>query len=321
MVQTLSPQGEERTIPLDSLGEDGLYDHPPYLAKMVLLQVSRAASKKKRDDPFGPSRKIRGGSVVNRRLPPKVSCLIVTANRKRLLRRSLLSYRKQTYPHKELVIVDDGQEDLTGVMDILPKNEVIYQKIPKRAENMLGYLRNLTLEMASGDVLAQWDDDDWYHPDRLKIQLGQIRGGAEMCCLSSAIFHLDTKPFFDSPFISQFKKGVPGSIMHVRNAAIRYPEIALGEDDAFLARWKKRIHGTLGPEYAYLFIRSYHGENSWDQSHFMKRLYNSPRLFFGYSWNRFIRRDLFRHRLFRLDKDCTRSFRLYIEDSTSAGVF
>lgn len=246
---------------------------------------------------------------------------MVTANRKRLVRRSLLSYQKQTYPNKEIVIVDDGKEDLSDVLQSLTKDEVKYNKIPKRPDNVLGHLRNLTLEMASGDILVQWDDDDWYHPERLQVQAEVLSGEAEMCCLSGALFHLDTKMFFNHPFVSRFRKGVPGSIMHRKNPFIRYPGIPLGEDDIYLKAWKKRANVMLGAAHSFLFIRSYHGKNSWEKGHFMKRLYDSPGNSISYAWNRFIGKDLLKHRLFKLDEKCRHSFRMYIEDSISTGVF
>jgi glycosyltransferase involved in cell wall biosynthesis len=32
----------------------------------------------------------------------------------------------------------------------------------------LGSLRNLDIEMAQGEYVCQWDDDDWYHAGRIE---------------------------------------------------------------------------------------------------------------------------------------------------------
>src|SRR5262245_50450534 len=98
---------------------------------------------------------------------PKVSCVMVTANRKALCRRAVRCFERQSYPNRELVVVDDGEQDLSEVLYSLSDRHVIYRRISPSADNVLGRLRNLALETATGTVIAQWDDDDWYHPERL----------------------------------------------------------------------------------------------------------------------------------------------------------
>lgn len=252
---------------------------------------------------------------------PKVSCLMVTADRKRFVKRSLLSYRRQTYPNKELIIVDDGKEELEELLAGFPPQEITYLKIEKKPENVLGYLRNITLENATGEFITQWDDDDWYHPDRIRAQAEALLKGYEMCCLSHTLMHLDTASFFEHPYISYFLKGVPGSIMHRRNSGIRYPEIALGEDDVFMKAWKEKPHIKLDRSFACLFIRCYHGENSWDMKHFLEQMRNTLPDLVSYGWLRYVRKDLFKHKRFKLDEASGTAFKLFLEDSYSAGLF
>jgi glycosyltransferase involved in cell wall biosynthesis len=38
----------------------------------------------------------------------------------------------------------------------------------------LGALRNYSVEMARGDIVVQWDDDDWYHKRRIEVQFQVI---------------------------------------------------------------------------------------------------------------------------------------------------
>jgi len=159
---------------------------------------------------------------------------MITADRKKLAKRSLLSYRNQTYRNNELIIIDDGEENYTSLFKELSLKEIKYIKIKKKPENNLGYLRNLSLEAAAGDFITQWDDDDWYHPDRIQTQVDVLLKGNDACCLSNTLMHIDQAPYFHHPFISLFRKGTPGSIMHRKDPKIRYPELRRGEDDVYL---------------------------------------------------------------------------------------
>lgn len=252
---------------------------------------------------------------------PKVSCLMVTANRKRFLKRSLLSYQRQTYTNKELVIIDDGDDDLAAVLRDLPAEELTYLKMEKKPGNVLGHLRNLSLDKAKGDFITQWDDDDWYHPERIQTQVGVLLQDYDACCLSNTLMHIDRGPFFNHPYVSLFKKGTPGSIMHRRDPLIRYPAMQRSEDDVYLRAWAKKRYFKLPGSYAHLFIRCFHGSNTWDMKHFLQQMHNTIPDLVAYGWFRFLKRDLFKHRRFKLNEKARAAFNTYLEDSYAAGLF
>lgn len=252
---------------------------------------------------------------------PKISCLMVTANRKKLFRRSLLSYMRQTYKNTELVILDDGGEDLAPLLQDLPPGRIKYIKIEKKPENVLGHLRNMTLDLADGEFICQWDDDDWYHPDRLKIQYETLRKGCDACVLSNTLMHLDREPFFAHPYLSLFRNGTPGSIMHRRDDTVRYPAMRRAEDDVFLAHWAKRRLVKLPREYAHLFIRCFHGANTWDMKHFLEQMRNTLPDFLAYYRHVFFSKNLLKHPRFNLTPTDMAAFEAYMEDSVRSGIF
>jgi len=87
----------------------------------------------------------------------KISCVMGTCRgRKRFLAQAIEYWRRQTYPDKELVIVDDDPEDFT------PPADVKYIKIPKVTS--IGLKLNAGIAAASGELIQKFDDDDWYHP-------------------------------------------------------------------------------------------------------------------------------------------------------------
>lgn len=251
---------------------------------------------------------------------PLVSCLMVTANRLTLCRRSVRCFLRQTWPNRELVVVDDGTQDLTPVLQDVPAEQLRYLRIEKEEGNVLGALRNRSLDAARGAFLAQWDDDDWYHPERLARQMEPLLGGADACTLDASLMHLNTPAFLLHPYVGTLKGGVPGSIIHRRDDALRYPAMRRAEDTVYLDAWRARQHVSLGADEAHLFIRAFHGSNTWEVAHFTRRIRNTPGALAAYVWHQHVRRDLFGHPRFRLSATAREAFGLYLEDSYELGL-
>lgn len=252
--------------------------------------------------------------------PPLVSCLVVTANRPHLLRRAVRCFNRQSYPHRELVVLDDGTEDLTPALADVPAAQLRYERIPRQPDNVLGALRNQSLDLARGTYVAQWDDDDWYHPDRLTIQIRALERGAAACTIAATLMHLNTPDFLRHPYVGHLRGGVPGTIVHRRDDAIRYPAQRRAEDSVYLDAWRERGHAELSDDYAHLFIRTFHGANTWEQTHFHRRLRNSVPRLATYAWYRYVRRDLFAHPKFQLSATAAEAFEMYLTDSFELGL-
>jgi glycosyltransferase involved in cell wall biosynthesis len=251
---------------------------------------------------------------------PRVSCLMVTGDRKFLSRRAIQCFINQTYQNKELVIVDDGEEDYTDLLSRIPKDEYKYIKIKKCPNTVLGSLRNLTLDAASGDYLVQWDDDDWYHPDRIKIQATYLDKGYDACSLSATLVHICDETSVNMPFIGTLKNGVPGSIMHRNDRHIRYPALRKGEDTIYQKEWMSRNFIKLSDEYNHLFIRCYHGKNTWNDQHFYRRMRNGVKDFIIYCWYKFVIGDLKKNPKFVLKELEQSAYEQYIKDSKSLNL-
>nr|BCX00470.1 MAG: hypothetical protein KatS3mg041_0516 [Bacteroidota bacterium] len=244
---------------------------------------------------------------------PRVSCLMVTADRPQWVRQAVRCFQRQNWPNRELVVVDDGETDLSPMLAELPPDQVRYERIGRRPRLSLGALRNISLELATGEFCLQWDDDDWYHPDRIRVQMHYALQGYDAVLLRYTLVHLDLPTWRSRPFRAQIRRGTPGTILHRREAAIRYPDWARQEDTAYRDRWWSRRVRLLGREYAYLFIRCYHGRNTWELTHFLNRLRNHPLGCLGYGYAR-IRGSLWYHPAFRLSEAERASFALFSSD-------
>ena len=124
---------------------------------------------------------------------PRISCLMVTADRRRLAERSVDCFLSQRYPNRELVIVDDGAEDYAPILSGIPADRVIHHRLPKNPATTLGELRNLSLDIARGDLMSHWDDDDWFDAERLPRQMAAI-GDKAAAWMPAALMQLTRMP-------------------------------------------------------------------------------------------------------------------------------
>ena len=107
---------------------------------------------------------------------PLVSVIVPTQNRTSLLKDALESVARQTYGNWELVIVNDGGEDISSVVSVLSK-AVAARTTALRLPAPTGqaHARNCAIEASRGDVLAFLDDDDLYLPHHLQTLLHGLR--------------------------------------------------------------------------------------------------------------------------------------------------
>lgn len=100
--------------------------------------------------------------------PHLVSVVIPTYNRAHLIGRAIESVLDQTYPHVEVIVVDDGSTDNT--------REVVESYDPRvryirQANAGAATARNTGLRVARGEFLALLDSDDEWFPWKLEAQL------------------------------------------------------------------------------------------------------------------------------------------------------
>jgi glycosyltransferase involved in cell wall biosynthesis len=114
-------------------------------------------------------------SIMNH---PLVSCIMPTHNRRPFVPQAIRLFLDQSYPEKELIILDDGTD---SVADLIPDDpRVRYERLPAKVS--IGAKRNLACERARGDIVAHWDDDDWFATTRLDYQVAQLQSsGADLC--------------------------------------------------------------------------------------------------------------------------------------------
>ncbi|MCE9622990.1 MAG: glycosyltransferase family 2 protein [Actinomycetia bacterium] len=232
----------------------------------------------------------------------RVSCLMVTRDRRDLAERAVACFAAQTWTNRELVILDDGDEDYAPMLaPFISAGEAIrYHRIQHDSSTHLGGLRNATIELAEGDWCAQWDDDEWYGPTRIERQMAALNPGDVASALRWTLMTVDSPTLGPLTFRADAGFATPGTVLHRRDAA-RYPDLARGEDAVFLKSLRDAGGvAVLGKDDANLFVRCFHGSNTWNEGHFLRRLHRRPVDWPSYANARWVHRDLRRHRAFNL---------------------
>lgn len=98
-----------------------------------------------------------------------MTCLCLTRNRREWLPKAIKCFQKQTYANRELLILADGDD----VRDLVPDDDRI-RLVHLEGHPQVGDKRNIGCELARGDIVAHWDDDDYSAPGRLADQLQRL---------------------------------------------------------------------------------------------------------------------------------------------------
>lgn len=198
---------------------------------------------------------------------PLVSCLCVTRDRVPMLKRAIRSFRDQDYGHKELVIVyesDDGEteEFLREVSD----GNILKIKVPAEPRLTLGELRNLALKESTGEYFCQWDDDDFYHNQRVSFQMEVLRESAMPACVMVHWLIYDLA--HAQAYVSNMRPW-EGSLLCKKSLIdeeLKYEDKGRGEDTVLISELFTRnlAFPVIMPK---LYIYVYHGGNVWTDEH------------------------------------------------------
>jgi glycosyltransferase involved in cell wall biosynthesis len=190
---------------------------------------------------------------------PLVSCLMPTADRRRFVGQSIACFLRQDYPERELIVLDDGSDP---VADLIPPDPRI-RYVPLDEKLVLGEKRNCACELARGDIVVHWDDDDWHAPTRLSYQVAELERHGAAICGTGKILYLEPAtrrawlyeyPTTRRPWISGlcYRKE-----LWRKN---RFAHVQAGEDTRFV--WNPRIGAPLVlPDHRF-FVGVVHGGNT-----------------------------------------------------------
>lgn len=219
-----------------------------------------------------------------KRAQPLISCLMISSpanSRWTWFEKSLQSFARQTYQNKELVVVFNRLTPTQKTQALRKLSNVDSNQIRAKfvsGKPSLGTLRNVSMQIARGEIFSLWDDDDVSHPLRLELQYGALRGNQAVYLQNAFQFFPDFQTVFWVNW-SKYKNdpirpaGLPGTLMFRKSLGINFsPRLDLNEDVEFFRRLWKKGHKRCAflNSRAPLFTYVYHGANAWPEQHHLR---------------------------------------------------
>lgn len=104
-----------------------------------------------------------------------VSILIPAYKAENVIAETIRYALAQTWPHKEIIIVDDGSPDKT--FEVAREFEAANVKVVRQDNGGAPSARNHAFRLAQGEYIQWLDADDLLHPDKIKLQLHGAESG------------------------------------------------------------------------------------------------------------------------------------------------
>jgi glycosyltransferase involved in cell wall biosynthesis len=186
-----------------------------------------------------------------------VTCIMPTRNRRRFIPASINLFLAQSHREKELIILDD--DDAEVISDLVPHDlRIRYFREPRRS---LGDKHNRMVELAQGEYIAHWGDDDYHAPWRLAYQVRLLKDGADMTSPTD-ILRIDARN--QIAWHERTKRLSGGALAYRRSIWERYhyDDVAVGEDGNFIDG-QLRNDAKVSPHSSYSFhVHRIHADNS-----------------------------------------------------------
>ncbi len=196
-------------------------------------------------------------------------CLTRYPERSEMLTEALHSFQLQTYPNREIVIVNDGSPLAPAAGGVTVVN------LPKRTS--IGEKRNIGTTAAHGELIAPWDDDDFSMPERLELQTAQLyRNNVDS--VRSSLMWLATSDLR----VHGLLKGQCYATALMRRSVIErvggYPDISYREDmELHLRMMFRGVKDLLEPDFFYVCRRhTKNVSNPFEGDAHFKKMLPSP---------------------------------------------
>ena len=116
---------------------------------------------------------------------PLVSIIVRTCNRPQVLRETLISLRNQTYKNIEIIVVEDGKDTTSKMLEEeFSDLNIKYLALGKNVGRCKA--GNKGLEMATGKYLNFLDDDDLFYEDHVEVLVSELEKSDYQVAYSTA---------------------------------------------------------------------------------------------------------------------------------------
>ena len=139
---------------------------------------------------------------------PLVSVIIPAFNAETYIRRTINSVLGQTYKRIEVLVVDDGSTDRTSeiVESIAEKDSRIF--LIQQQNAGVADARNLAIQEAKGEFIANIDADDIWYPENIEKQMEQmLLAGPTVGVVYAWSVVIDENDLLTGEFLSSYMEG------------------------------------------------------------------------------------------------------------------
>ncbi len=200
---------------------------------------------------------------------PFVSVLTPTCNRRKFIPYAIAAFKDQTYPmdRMEWIILDDGDDSVEDLFTASGLKNVRYIRLPEK--QTIGAKRNRLNQEARGEICVNWDDDDFYVPDRIRKAVIRLRSTPDRKIQMSGssellMYYVDLGEFWTIPY-----KGpthcMEGTMAFWKTYADthKYDEtVTHAEGPSFLNQWTEPVHQIPIKD---IMICICHDKNTYDK--------------------------------------------------------
>jgi glycosyltransferase involved in cell wall biosynthesis len=187
---------------------------------------------------------------------PLVSCVVATGDRPHFMAQLIRYFLRQTWPAKELIVVDSGRESVEHLCAGMPD----VHHLRASAGTTLAERLNLGLESSRGTILQKLDDDDYYHREFLDRAVSTLIRSGTNSIVAWDCFHVVLKGEARLRF-SGHGWAAGGTLCFPRELWERIRFRGGAPSDYFFINDSGAVlHRVCAPE-MYLHVR--HGGNMW----------------------------------------------------------
>ena len=109
---------------------------------------------------------------------PLISVIMTAYNAEEFIEKSIRSVLEQTYQNLQLIIINDGSNDLTGqIVRKFNDPRIEYFELPENRH--IAYATNIGFSKVRGDYIAIIDSDDIWFPNKLEKQICYLRSNPQ----------------------------------------------------------------------------------------------------------------------------------------------
>ena len=136
-------------------------------------------------------------------IEPRISVIVAAYKVEDYLHKCLDSILAQTRKNLEVILVDDGSPDLSGIIcdEYVIKDDRV--RVIHKANGGQSTARNAALDVAQGDYIGFIDGDDWIEPNMYEVLLGEmLKESADI--VQCGWFKVSPDGVKECPYMEQF---------------------------------------------------------------------------------------------------------------------